>query len=79
VYGITRDAQVDDNTLDFRTVANDLRKVANQSYRANIATAMIAKGAFGPTFAGEEGQHGRSEECSEDTNGGKATGERKRG
>jgi hypothetical protein len=39
-YGISKDPQVDDNTLDFHTVANNLRKVASQSYRA---TAKIAK------------------------------------
>lgn len=63
-YGINKDSHIEDDTLDFHTVANDLRKVASQSLYAK--SARFANGSFGPTFAGEEGQHGRSE-CTEDT------------
>lgn len=52
-YSVNKDPMVDDNSLDFRTVANDLRKVASQYAKK----AKLAKGSFGPTFAGEEDQH----------------------
>jgi len=51
-YGINKDPQVEDNTLDYRTVANDLRRAA----RKYTSTSKIDKGSFGPTFAGEEDQ-----------------------
>jgi hypothetical protein len=75
-YGINKDPQVDDETLDFHMVANDLRKVAIQSCHAKIATAKIVKGAFGPTFAGEECQHGRSEKGPEDADEDNSTGKK---
>jgi hypothetical protein len=61
-YGINKDPFVEDNTLDYRTVANDLRKVASRHTRTGIP-GKIAKGSFGPTFAGEENQHAGSEEA----------------
>jgi hypothetical protein len=73
-YGITKDPQVDNDSLDFHTVANDLRKMASQSFPA---MAKIAKGAFGPSFAGKEYQYGRCEESLEDANEDKT--KRKRG
>jgi hypothetical protein len=64
-YGINKDPQVEDNTLDYRTVANDLRRVVTQtaSRRARLQTgaSRISKGSFGPTFAGEEYQYVGSE------------------
>jgi len=49
-YGISKDPQVEDNTLDYRTVANDLRREAGQ-YTETRKASKIAKGSFGPTFA----------------------------
>jgi hypothetical protein len=51
-YEVNKDPQVEDNTLDYRTVANDLRRAA----RKYTSTNKIDKGSFGPTFAGEEDQ-----------------------
>jgi hypothetical protein len=62
-YGISKDLQVDDDTLDFHTVANNLQKVASQSYRA---TAKIAKGTLDdPLLA-------KSVSMAKDANEGKA-------
>ena len=49
-YGISKDSQVDNDTLDHRKVANDLRREAGQ-YTETRKTSRIAKGSFGPTFA----------------------------
>jgi hypothetical protein len=43
-YEVNKDPQVEDNTLDYRTVANDLRRVAGKQKSTN----KIAKGSFGP-------------------------------
>jgi hypothetical protein len=51
-YGINKDTQVDDNSLDYRTVANDLRRVAGR-YAKNSRNK-FAKGSFGPTFADDD-------------------------
>ena len=59
-YGINKDSQVEDNTLDYRTVANDLRRIAGQ-YTRTSKIGKIAKGSLGPTFAGEEYQHAGSD------------------
>jgi hypothetical protein len=48
-YGISKDPQVDNDTLDYRKVANDLRREAGQ-YTAN----KIDNGSFGPAFVGQE-------------------------
>ena len=49
-YGISKDSQIDNDTLDYRKVANDLRREAGQ-YTETRKTSRIAKGSFGPTFA----------------------------
>jgi hypothetical protein len=54
-YGISKDPQVEDGTLDYRKVANDLRREAGQYTEAKNASK-IDKGSFGPAFAGEEDQ-----------------------
>jgi hypothetical protein len=64
-YGISMDPQVEDGTLDYRKVANDLRREAGQ-YTETRKASKIAKGSFGPTFAGEE-YHNESD--SEDATG----------
>ena len=58
-YGINKDHKVEDESLDYRTVANDLRKKASEYTNAT----KIAKGSFGPTFA-DGNDH--SEQGSED-------------
>jgi hypothetical protein len=63
-YGISKDPKVDDETLDFHSVANDLRKEAKE-VDLSKSGRRIAKGAFGPTFGGEENPYGRSEESPE--------------
>ena len=55
-YGINKDSQVEDNTLDYRTVANDLRRIASQ-YTRTSRIGRIAEGSLGPSYAGEEYQH----------------------
>ena len=53
-YGINKDPQVDDNTLDYRTVANDLRRVVAQtaSRRARLqnGTSEISEGSSDSTL-----------------------------
>jgi hypothetical protein len=51
-YEVNKDPQVEDNTLDYRTVANDLRRVAGKQKN----TSKIAKGSFGPTFADDSSE-----------------------
>ena len=48
-YGISKDPQVEDNILDYRKVANDLRRDAGQYMETS--KPKVAKGSFGPTFA----------------------------
>ena len=52
-YGINKDPQVDDNTLDYRTVANDLRRVvaqtASRRARLQTGTSEISEGSFNST------------------------------
>jgi hypothetical protein len=50
-YAINKNSQIEDNTLDYRTVANDIRQAASQ-YTTN-KPSRVAKGSFGPTFAGD--------------------------
>jgi hypothetical protein len=54
-YGISKDPQVEDGTLDYRKVANDLRREAGQ-YTEAKSPSKFDKGSFGPAFAGEEDQ-----------------------
>jgi hypothetical protein len=68
-YAIHKDPFVEENTLDFRTVANDLRRVASQLIKTS-KPGKVAKGSFGPTFAGEECQHAGSEEAPKQGNEG---------
>jgi hypothetical protein len=53
-YGINKDPQVDDNTLDYRTVANDLRRVvaqtASRRARLQTGTSEISEGSFNSTL-----------------------------
>ena len=58
-YGISKDPQVEDSTLDYRKVANDLRMYAGQ-YTETEASE-IAEGSFGPTFAGEDSEEHQHE------------------
>ena len=64
-YGISKDPQVEDGTLDYRKVANDLRREASQ-YTETTKASKIAKGSFGPTFAGEESSDESPRPGSED-------------
>jgi hypothetical protein len=50
-YAIHKGDEVENETLTFRTVANDLRKVVDRNQKG---TNKFAKGSFGPTFAEEE-------------------------
>jgi len=70
-YGINKDHKVEDESLDYRTVANDLRKKASEYTNATkIAKGSFgpfgdeytnaiktANGSFGPTFADEGNDH----------------------
>ena len=53
-YEVNKDPQVEDNSLDYHTVANDFRRVAGK----HKSTSKIAKGSFGPTFADESSEDG---------------------
>jgi hypothetical protein len=69
-YAINKNPQIEDNTLDYRTVANDIRQAASQ-YTTN-KPSKVAKGSFGPTFAGDG-----SDDPDKDTEM-KSSGKRKR-
>jgi hypothetical protein len=72
-YGINKDHKVEDESLDYRTVANDLRKKASEFTNATkIAkgsfgpfgdeytnASRVANGSFDPTFADEGNDHSR--------------------
>jgi len=47
-YAIHKGDEVENETITFRVVANDLRKVVDRKQKG---TTKIAKGSFGPTFA----------------------------
>ena len=47
-YAIHKGDEVEKETITFRIVANDLRKVVDRKQKG---TTKIAKGSFGPTFA----------------------------
>jgi hypothetical protein len=51
-YEVNKDPQVENNSLDYHTVANDFRRAAGKY----ASTNKIEKGSFGPTIAGEEDQ-----------------------
>jgi hypothetical protein len=53
-YELTRTHEVENNTLVYRTVANDLRKVVEKERHKGWK---LAQGSFGPTFAGEAYQY----------------------
>jgi hypothetical protein len=57
-YELTRTQEVENNTLVYRTVANDLRKVVEKERHKGWK---LAKGSFGPTFAGEAYQYAAEE------------------
>jgi len=57
-YELTRTQEVENNTLIYRTVANDLRKVLEKERNRGWK---LAKGSFGPTFAGEADQYAAAE------------------
>ena len=57
-YELTRTQEVEKNTLAYRTVANDLRKVLEKERHKGWK---LAKGSFGPTFAGEADQYAAAE------------------
>ena len=57
-YELTRTQEVENNTLVYRTVANDLRKVLEKERNRGWK---LAKGSFGPTFAGEADQYAAAE------------------
>jgi hypothetical protein len=50
-YAINKDSQVEDDTLDYRTVANDIRQASSQYTTDKLSK--VAKGSFGPTFAAD--------------------------
>ena len=53
-YRLTKAAEVEhhDSTLSYRTLANDFRKAVKLP-GPNARSSRIAKGPFGPTFAGQ--------------------------
>jgi hypothetical protein len=53
-YELTRTHEVENNTLVYRTVTNDLRRVVEKERHKGWK---LAKGSFGPTFAGETYQY----------------------
>jgi hypothetical protein len=53
-YRLTKAAEVEDSTLSYRTLANDFRKAVKVP--GPNARSRIAKGSFGPTFAGQEAE-----------------------
>ncbi|KAF7136939.1 hypothetical protein CNMCM5793_006643 [Aspergillus hiratsukae] len=50
-YRLTKSSQVEEGTLSYRTLANDFRKAVKAS--RPDAKSRVAKGSFGPTFAGQ--------------------------
>jgi hypothetical protein len=52
VYRLAKSAEVESGTLSYRTLANDFRKAA-KALRPDARTSKVAKGSFGPTFAGQ--------------------------
>ena len=61
-YEINKNEEVEADSLTFRSVANDLRKVVEKGRRKGLK---LAKGSFGPTFAGETSdQHAADEAIS---------------
>ncbi|RHZ51562.1 uncharacterized protein CDV56_106148 [Aspergillus thermomutatus] len=50
-YRLTKSIQVEEGTLSYRTLANDFRKAVKAS--RPDAKSRVAKGSFGPTFAGQ--------------------------
>src|SRR5436305_2562713 len=55
-YKMIKKKEIEAGSLSFRTLANDFRKEV-RSALGNGVRRTIAKGAFGPSFAGEEHQH----------------------
>jgi hypothetical protein len=51
-YRLTKAAEVEHSTLSYRTLANDFRKAVKLP-GPNARSSRIAKGPFGPTFAGQ--------------------------
>jgi hypothetical protein len=60
-YEINKNEEIEADSLTFRTVANDLRKVAEKGRRKGLK---LAKGSFGPTFADEADQYAADEAIS---------------
>jgi tetratricopeptide (TPR) repeat protein len=60
-YEINKNEEVEADSLTFRTVANDLRKVVDKGRRKGLK---LAKGSFGPTFADVADQHAADEAIS---------------
>jgi hypothetical protein len=54
-YRLTKAAEVELSTLSYRTLANDFRKAVKLP-GPNARSSRIAKGSFGPTFAGQEAE-----------------------
>ena len=52
-YGINVRKEVANETLTVREVANELRRIAERGKRRGIR---VSRGAFGPTFAGDDSQ-----------------------
>ena len=46
--------EIEDRTLTFRKLANNLRKELLKSIQTSRARQVVAKGAFGPSFANLE-------------------------
>ena len=55
-YKMIKKKEIEAGSLSFRTLANDFREEV-RSALGNGVRRTIAKGAFGPSFAGEEHQH----------------------
>jgi hypothetical protein len=51
-YRLAKSEAVESGTLSYRTLANDFRKAVKAS-RTDARTSKVAKGSFGPTFAGQ--------------------------
>ncbi|KAJ8103702.1 hypothetical protein POJ06DRAFT_217226 [Lipomyces tetrasporus] len=52
-YGVSAKVEIREETLSFRTIANDLREeMRRRSKSSKGSNGRIARGAFGPTFSG---------------------------
>ena len=77
-YKLTKEAQL---TLTYRAVANDFREEVRQSTKARIPVgSRIAKGSFGPSFAGKEAKNAVQEDAPDsEVEPGSDEGEQKNG